>query len=260
MAADNGGQRTFMPMLSLDMNNPVLGTQPKLLGVKQGGDMFGSVDIYLQAGEEVVCDYGSLLWMDSEANMMTSLYGDCMSACGRSCAGESMCMNTYTHPNGGIIGVGMVLPGDIISCYVAKDLGWCLSKGAFVAGSTNLRISGRFAGCCASQLSGEGAFLTKVTLIEGEEGPGIFWAGSYGAIDRHVVQGGQCLEMDNGMFFAGPQTVKLGIKWVGGVKSACFSGEGLVMSVWGPTVLYTQNRDPSIFTPPEDPSQGNTVQ
>merc|ERR1712080_568702 len=111
-----------------------------------------------------------------------------------------------------------------------------------------------FAGCCAAMHSGEGLFLTKVTLESGEE-DGIFFAGGYGGINRHDIKAGTTLLIDNGMFFATGHQQKIYVGFTeGGVKSACFSGEGLVMKIRGPCIVFTQNRDPSIFAPPQDTS------
>lgn len=244
----------FAPPLSQGAEQ-VSTEQPALYGVLHGRPMFGSVDIHLNE-QNVVADYGSLLWMQDSLVMTTGLYGDCCSAIGRNCSGESMCMNTYTGT--GMVGFAFTLPGDIISLLVKKDIGWITSQKAFICGSTNIRISGRFAGCCASQLSGEGMFLTKVTLEKDQDGPGIFYAGGYGGINRHDVPSGQTLLVDNGLFFAAGHKQKLRIGWTGGgLKAACFSGEGLVMRLNGPSTIYTQNRDPSIFKPPEDPTSGD---
>jgi uncharacterized protein (AIM24 family) len=167
-------------------------------------------------------------------------------------------MNTYSHPEGGIASFGFTLPGSVVCMAASKDKGWILSKGAFICGSTNLRISGRFAGCCAATYSGEGAFLTKVTLVDDSEKPtGTFWAGGYGGINRHVVEQGKCFMIDNGLFFAAGDKQKIRVGFIGGGTSTCFSGEGLVMILQGPATIYTQNRDPSIFKPPEDPSDGS---
>jgi len=245
-------QLYYAPPLGLsDAANPVSQTAPALYGILHGRPMFGSVDVHLNE-QSVVCDAGSLLWMQDSLDMETGMAGGCQAACARSCAGESCCLNTYSGV--GLVGLGFLLPGDIVSFEVMPDKGWITSKGAFICGSTNIKVSARFAGCCASMYSGEGLFLTKVTLLEGD-GPGIFFAGGYGGIDRHDIEAGRQLLIDNGLFFAAGQHQKLRVGFTdGGYKSACFSGEGLVMKVRGPCVVFTQNRDPSIFKPPEDTS------
>lgn len=249
MAEQKQAQLYFSPPLGLG-SSAIDTDPPALYGVLNGRPMFGSVDVFL-TDQDIVSDAGSLLWMQDGLTMSTSMYGDCTSACGRNCAGESCCMNTYTGT--GMVGFGFLLPGDIVAFTVKKDKGWITSKGAFICGSTNLRISGRFTGCCAGASSGEGLFLTKVTLNDGVDGNGIFWAGGYGGIDRHDVAAGQTLFIDNGLFFAAGEKQKITVGWTtGGAKSLFFSGEGIVMKLRGPAIIYTQNRDPSIFKPPED--------
>lgn len=249
MAKDGGGDLYCAPAISLD-NQFV---KPPILNTISKNHMFGDVQIYLNK-QKVVADTGSLLWMDADLELTTGIYGTCMNGCGRACAGESCCMNTYSGE--GLAVLSFVLPGQVVHFLVNPGTGWIFSRGAFIAGSDGLTVTARFAGCCASIFSGEGMFLTKVSLPEDASQPGQCWAGGYGAIDRHTIQGGQALMIDNGLFFAADKKQKIQVTWVGGVKQACFSGEGLVMQIYGPSTVYTQNRDPSIFRPPEDTSGG----
>jgi len=223
-----------------------------LKGVVSGRPMFGSVDVYLTGGQEVVADGGTLLWMDSSLQMSTGMSGGgCCSGCARECAGESCCLNTYK--GDGKVGFGMTLPGDIMTFAVTPDSGWILSKGAFIAGTNNIKISARFAGCCACLFSGEGPFLTRVTT---KDPYGMFYAGGYGAVTRHDIPTGQMFLVDNGLFFAANDKQKIAVTFFGGMhgwwsgcKAANCSGEGLVMRFWGPCVIFTQSRDPAIFDP-----------
>ena len=63
---------------------------------------------------------------------------------------------------------------------VIPEEGWILSSGAFICGTPNLKIDGRFAGLLACLCSGEGAFLAKVNVPPNEQG--VFFAGGYGAL------------------------------------------------------------------------------
>lgn len=256
MAGHGGGQLMYAPGLvhaESATDNPVDENPPALYGVILGRPMFGSVDIHLSDGQEVVADAGSLNWMDADVGMSTGTYGGCCDAMWRSYAGESWCMNTYTGP--GLAGFGFPLPGDLVAFAVYEGKGWMLSKGAFVAGSTNLQITGKCNACTCFFGMDEGAFLTAVKLVEGSEKPGLFYAGGYGGIDRHRVEAGKTLMIDNGMFFACLYGQKISVSFAGGgAKEFCFSSEGLVMVINGPATVFTQNRDPSIFKPPEDTS------
>jgi len=245
----------------LDHNAPIVPVQDKgvLNGFFAGKPMFASVDVYLdESRPKVVADAGSLLWMDSGIEMQTGIVGSCCDGYWRSLAGESCCQNTYTGT--GKVGLGFVLPGDMVHFLVTKgkDNGWMLSPGAFICGSPNTQVTAKWGGCCAGQME-DAAFLTVVRVKEGEEGPGSFFAGGYGGINRHIIEAGNSLIIDNGLFFATSSKGRLRVTWFGSSLTSCaFGGEQLGMIFQGPAVVYTQNRDPSIFKPPVDNSDGSS--
>jgi uncharacterized protein (AIM24 family) len=160
-------------------------------------------------------------------------------------------MNTYS--KGSKIGFGFTLPGDMMSFGVTPGNGWILSQGAFIAGTSTLRVSGKFTGCCTCA-AGEGLFLTHVTS-EDRKSNGMFFAGGYGSIVRHDVAKGQVLFVDNGLFFAAHELTRITVGLIGGCRASCCSGEGLVMKFYGPCCIFTQSRDPSIFNPPPPQDQ-----
>jgi uncharacterized protein (AIM24 family) len=160
-------------------------------------------------------------------------------------------MNTYQ--GGSKIGFGFTLPGDMMSFGVTPGNGWILSQGAFVAGSKNLSVSGKFTGCC-SAAAGEGWFMTHVHCDDSKSN-GMFFAGGYGSIVRHDVAKGQVLFVDNGLFFAAHELTRITVGLIGGCRASCCSGEGLVMKFYGPCCIFTQSRDPSIFNPPPPQDQ-----
>lgn len=220
--------------------------RPILKSVVSGRPMFASVDIELDNGEKVVGDAGAMTWMDENIQIETEMKDGLGASLCRVLANESCCLNTFTGP--GRVGFSFDLPGDMVAFAVNPDYGWILSKGAFICGSPNIKVSGRFAGCCACCLSGEGPFLTRVTSANG---PGVFYGGGFGSITRHDIPPGQVFFVDNGLFFAANDKTKIQIGLVGGVKATCCSGEGLVMKFYGPCTIFTQSRDPSLFLPPE---------
>lgn len=226
----------------------------QLKGVVNGRPMFASVDIELGPGEKVLADAGAMTWMDEGINIDTEIKDGLKAGCCRSLANESCCLNTYTGP--GKVGFGFDVPGDMMAFAVTPEFGWILSRGAFICGSDYVKVSGRFAGCCACLLSDEGPFLTKVTSQQ----PGVFYAGGFGSIVRHDIPAGQVFYVDNGLFFAAHEKTKIQIGLIGGVKSTCCSGEGLVMKFWGPCTIFTQSRDPSLFVPPDAPQNAAVAQ
>lgn len=253
---------------------------------------FAHVEVNLQDGEEIVADGGSLMWMDGAFLLFFFLHfflshlsstspstplpltltstlslshyyyagdmpletachsGGCCDAYWRSCAGESCCQNKYTGP--GNVAFGFDLPGDILPFYVTPEQGWMMSSGAFIAGSSNLTVSGKFPGCSVCCCGGEGMFITEISV---EEGAGMFYAGDYGAIQRHDVPAGKTLCVDSGLFFATSANTKIDVGMAAGCKTCCLGGEGFVMKITGPAFVYTQNRDPAVFLALLNPPQ-----
>jgi len=226
-----------------------------LRGIVSGRPMFASVDVDLQEGQQVLADGGSLLWMDGGMPMETECVGGLLNSIGRCCAGESCCLNRYTGP--GKISLGFSLPGDMMCFAVGPGAGWILSKGAFVAGSNNITITARFAGLCACIFSGEGPFLTHITCKDGQ---GMFYAGGFGSIRRHDIAAGQVFIVDHGLFFAAHEATRLSVAPIGGLKTTCCSGEGIVMRFNGPCTIFTQSRDPSLFNPIPEAAQVGDAQ
>lgn len=224
-----------------------MGNQPQqgLKAVVNGRPMFASVDIQLDQGEKVLADAGAMTWMDEGIAIETEIKDGCFAGLARTCSGESCCLNTFQGP--GKVGFAFDIPGDMVALAVDPTFGWILARGAFVCGSPDIKVSARFAGCCACLAADEGPFLTRVT----SQTNGVFYAGAFGSIVRHDLAPGQILVVEHGLFFAANDKTKLKVGLVGGVKATCCSGEGLVMKFFGPCTIFTQSRDPNLFYPPE---------
>lgn len=220
--------------------------RPVLKSVVSGRPMFASVEVFLDQNDQVLGDAGAMTWMDEDIKIETEVKDGCGAGLCRVLANESFCLNTFQGP--GKVGFSFDLPGDMVAFAVSPDYGWVLSRGAFICGSTNIKVSGRFAGLCACLMTDEGPFLTKITSANG---PGVFYAGGFGSIVRHDIPAGQVFFCDNGLFFAANDKTKIQVGLVGGVKATCCSGEGLVMKFYGPCTIFTQSRDPSLFLPPD---------
>jgi uncharacterized protein (TIGR00266 family) len=211
----------------------------------KGRPAFAFVDIFLPKDARCLGDAGAMLWMDGEIQIETGCHGGCCSSFARSCAGESCCQNLFIGPNnGGQATFGFELPGDLLPFGCTPGNGWVVTRGGFICGSSNIVVSARFAGCGACCFGGEGPFLTKVSC---EQGKGMFFAGAYGALERHDIPGGKMLFVDAGLFFAAHETVQIRVGLAGGLKTCLCGGQAFVMKFSGPCVVYTKSRDPAIF-------------
>jgi len=90
-------------------------------------------------------------------------------------------------------------------------------------------------------------FLTKVTIDQEAQNKnkGMFFAGNYGALERHEIPPGKMLFVDHGLFFAAHELTRISMGLVGGICGCTCGGEGFVMKFFGPCVVYTKSRDPS---------------
>jgi len=206
---------------------------------------FAHVEIQLERDAVVIADGGAMIWKDAHLLMTTEMF-ECWQAMWRKCAGESCCQNRYTGP--GKVAFSFKLPGDISAFLCRNDQPWVLSAGAFICGSINIQVSTSFAGCYAATCGGEETWLTKVSCVKDDEGSvGVFYAGGYGAITQHEVLADYTLMISSGCFFATSEGTEFTLKMPGGCCSCQFGGEGLVLAIKGPAVVFTQNRNPALW-------------
>jgi uncharacterized protein (TIGR00266 family) len=227
----------------MQLSGQNLAPTPLLNGIINDRPAFAHVDIDLQPGQQVLSDAGAMIWMDQKLDVKTDC-GECMPACWRTCSGEACCQNTYTGP--GRIAFSFKLPGDMLPFGVAPNGGgWIVNSGAFICGSANIEVTCRFSSFVACCCGGENPFITKIISKDGQNG--MFYAGGYGAITRHEIPEGKTFCLDNGLFFAANEACPFELALPGGVVGWCYGGEGFTMRFKGPAVVYSQNRDPSIW-------------
>jgi len=200
--------------------------------------IFAHVQVNMN-NQKVVANAGNMLWMDGALNLTATCYGGCCASYWRTCAKESCCQNVYT--GSGEVAFGFPLPGDALPFAATPNSGWFCTHGSFICGSENILVSGSFGGCAVCCCSGEGPFLVHITSSSGDA---VFFAGNYGALQRHEVPAGKTFCVSKGLFFACSDKTKIEIGLAGGCKTCCCGHEGFVMKFKGPCVVYTQNRNP----------------
>jgi len=203
---------------------------------------FAHVEVKLDAGKQVLGNWGAMIWMDGGVKMDTWCYGGfCNACCWRPCARMQPCFNMYS--GAGTVSFSFDLPGDILPFAATYENGWVMADDGFVCGTPNTVVSGKFPGCCMSIFGGEGFFMTTVRAAQGS-GTALFYAGGYGQLQRHQIPQGSQFFVHTGLFFAASDKTQFAIGCPGGCKSWLFSGEGFVIKLQGPAVIYTQNRNP----------------
>ena len=197
----------------------------------------------LNAGESMITEKGSMVWMSPNMEMQTSA-GGLGKALGRSLTGESMFRNTYTAVGGpGMIAFASSFPGDIRAIPVTPDKPLIAQKSAFLAATAGVEMSVHFQKRFGAGLvGGEGFLMQKIT------GNGLVFIEVDGSCVDYTLAPGQQLIVDTGNLAMCDASVGIDVQSIKGVKNVLFGGEGLFNTVLtGPGRVTLQTMPMSTF-------------
>ena len=194
----------------------------------------------LNAGETMITEKGSMVWMSPNMEMQTSAGGSLGKAFGRMFSGETMFQNLYTAKGGpGMIAFACSFPGNIRAVEIGPGKSVVCQKSAFLASEQGVELSVFFQKKLgAGFFGGEGFIMQKLT------GRGI----AFLEIDGSAVEYGQQLIVDTGNLAMMDETCSIDIQSVKGVKNVLFGGEGMFNTVvTGPGHVVLQTMPLSAF-------------
>lgn len=207
------------------------------------GDSTPVVICELNAGESMITERGSMVWMSPNMDMQTSA-GGLGKAFGRLFSGESIFQNTYTAQGGqGLIAFASSFPGSIRAVEITPDRPVICQKSAFLAAEQGVELSTFFQKKgMAGFFGGEGFIMQKLS------GRGI----AFLEIDGHAVEydlrPGQQIIVDTGNLAMAESTCSIDVQMVRGAKNIVFGGEGLFHTVvTGPGRITLQTMPLSAF-------------
>jgi len=195
--------------------------------------------VNLEKGEKITAESGAMTYMDPNIEAHTrkrekSLFGSIgLSIFGR----QSFWVNDYTASNGqGEVAFVSAPVGDIETLQVKPDQGYVIQKAAYIASTENVDLDVKWEGFTKG-LFGQGLFMIKVT------GNGTLFINTFGAIDKHTLESGQTLIVDNFHLVAFSGTCNYKVTKFGGLKETLLGGEGLVTRITGPGDVYIQTKN-----------------
>jgi uncharacterized protein (TIGR00266 family) len=214
------------------------------------GDDLQFVEIELDPGEAALAEAGGMMYMDDGIEMET-IFGDGSAPSGgflsslvgagkRLLTGESLFMTVFLNKGSGKrrVAFGAPYPGKIVPTHLAdiggeliaqKDSFLCAAKGVSVGIAFNKRIG-------AGLFGGEGFIMQRL------QGDGWAFLHAGGTVVERVLTPGETLRVDTGCIVAFQPSVQFDVKFVGGVKSALFGGEGLFFAtLTGPGRTWLQS-------------------
>ena len=201
------------------------------------GDTLPVVLCYLEGGEKMINEGGSMSWMSPNMKMETTTNGGVGKAFGRMFAGEKMFQNVYTAEGGnGMIAFASSFPGSIRAFEITPGQDMVFQKSAFLAGEGGVNLSIFF-----NKRFGAGLFGGEGFIMQRVSGQGIVFAEFDGHVIEYDLQPGQQIIVDTGHLAAMSATCSIDIQSVPGVKNMLFGGEGFFNTViTGPGHVWLQ--------------------
>ena len=199
--------------------------------------------VTLDPNETIVAESGAMTYMTPNIEVHTrkrekSLLGTLgLSIIG----GQSFWVNDYTAVNGaGEVGFVAAPVGDIEVMNVNPNQGYIVQKSAYIASEPTVDLDVKWEGFTRG-LFGQGLFMLKA------KGTGNLFINTFGAIDKHTLEAGQTLVVDNFHLVAFSDTCSYKVTKFGGLKETLLGGEGLVTQITGPGDVHIQTKNVNEF-------------
>ena len=123
---------------------------------------------------------------------------------------------------------------------LTPEKGYIIQRSAYLASTQDIDFDVRWEGF-TRRLFGQGVFMVRTT------GNGDLFINTFGALDKHVLEAGEQLVVDNFHLVAFSNTCEYEVRKFGTWKDTLFSGEGFVTYVEGPGDVYIQTKNLSEF-------------
>lgn len=201
------------------------------------GETLPVVICYLENGEAMITERGSMSWMSPNMKMETTSNGGIGKAFGRMFAGEAIFQNRYTAMGGnGMIAFASSFPGSILDYQIAPGRELIVQKSGFLAAEAGVELSVFF-----QKKLGAGFFGGEGFIMQRLSGCGTAFLEFDGHVIEYDLQPGQQIVVDTGYLAAMENTCGIEIQSVPGIKNMVFGGEGFFNTViTGPGRIWLQ--------------------
>lgn len=201
------------------------------------GDTLPVVVCYLENGERMITERGSMSWMSPNMKMETTSNGGIGKAFGRMFSGEAMFQNRYTATGGnGMIAFASSFPGQIVARQISPGQELIVQKSGFLASEEGVDLSVFF-----QKKFGAGLFGGEGFIMQRLSGNGIAFLEFDGHVVEYELRPGQQIVVDTGYLAAMDATCNMEIQTVPGLKNMVFGGEGVFNTVvTGPGHVWLQ--------------------
>jgi len=214
------------------------------------GDDMQFVEIELDPQEACVAEAGGMMYMADGIEMETifgdgsqqnkGFVGSLLGAGKRLLTGESLFMTVFSNQGSGKkrVAFGAPYPGKIFPIKLSDVGGELITqKDSFLAAAKGVSI-----GIAFQKKLGAGFFGGEGFIMQRLTGDGLAFIHAGGTLVEKTLAPGETLRVDTGCIVSFQPTVTYDIKFVGGIKSALFGGEGLFFAtLQGPGRVWLQS-------------------
>ena len=200
------------------------------------GGVFPIVVCYLEDGEQMITEKGSMVWQSPNVKMETS-GGGLGKMFSKALSGESMFQNIYTAQGGAaMITFGSSFPGKILPIEIAPGKEIILQKKAFLASESGVKLDIHF-----NKKLGAGFFGGEGFIMQRLSGSGMAFAEIDGELVEYDLAPGEEMIVDTGHVAGFEPGVSIDIRQVAGIKNKLLGGEGFFNTVLtGPGKIWLQ--------------------
>ncbi len=200
---------------------------------------YSMLEVRLEKGERITGEAGALTYMSPNIDVKTrtrerSLLGSLKTSL---LGGQSLFVTDFTAMDGpGKLALVAGPIGDIMKLEISTENGYIIQKSSYLASTQDIDLDVRWEGFTRG-LFGQGLFMVRTS------GNGDLFINSFGAIDKHVLEPGEQIVVDNYHLVAFSNTCEYDVRKFGSWKDTLFSGEGLVTHIEGPGEVYIQTKN-----------------
>jgi len=209
------------------------------------------VEVELDPGEAAVGEAGGMMYMEDGIEMETvfgdgsppsrpGLFGKLLGAGKRLLTGESMFTTVFINQGAGKKRVAFAAPypGNILPMDLSQIGGTLIcQKDSFLCAAKGVSL-----GIAFQQKLGVGLFGGEGFIMQKLDGDGLAFVHAGGTVAAKTLAPGEILRVDTGCVVAFQPSVSFEIQYVGKIKTALFSGEGVFFAVLkGPGKIWLQS-------------------
>ena len=191
------------------------------------GDTLPVVICYLENGERMITERGSMSWMSPNMKMETTSNGGIGKAFGRMFSGEALFQNRYTATGGnGMIAFASSFPGQIVARQIAPGQELIVQKSGFLASEEGVDLSIFF-----QKKFGAGFFGGEGFIMNRYFGSGLLFIEIDGTAIEYDLNPGEEMVVNTGNLVAMSSSCHIDVVSVKGIKNKFLGGEGFFNTV-----------------------------